>query len=188
MITTRTTTRPVLTSERLTLRPITVADATDTYVRWLNDSAVNRYSEYRFVTHTLASVRAYLERTCADERSHFFAIVTRNEARHIGNVKLGPVDVHHARASFGILIGERDVWGQGYATEALALLERYAFDTLRLHKLTAGAVAENVGSVRMLEKRGFVVEGRRREHFRDGERFLDVIEFGKCTGTHGEPL
>lgn len=182
MIATHTTTRPVLTSERLSLRPMTAADASETYVRWLNDPAVNQYSEYRFTTHTLATVRVYLERTCADEHTHFFAIVTRDDGRHIGNAKLGPVDTNHRRASFGIMIGERDAWGKGYATEALAILERYAFDALGLHKLTAGAVVENVGSVRMLEKRGFTVEGRRRVHFRDGNRFLDVIEFGKCAG------
>lgn len=180
MIATRATVRPVLTSERLTLRPMTITDATDAYVQWLNDTTVNRYSEYRFVTHTRASACAHLERVCVDEQSHFFAIILRDGGRHVGNAKLGPVDPHHARASFGIMIGERDVWGKGCATEVLTLLERYAFVTLGLHKLTAGAVAENVGSIRMLEKRGFVVEGRRRDHFRDGERFLDVIEFGKC--------
>lgn len=180
MIATRATTRPVLTNERLILRPMVVEDATEAYVRWLNDPVVNRYSEYRFTTHTLESVYAYLERACADEQTHFFAMVTRDDGRHIGNAKLGPEDPHHKRASFGIMIGERSAWGKGYATEALALLEQYAFDALGLHKLTAGAVAENVGSIRMLEKRGFVVEGRRREHFRDGERFLDIIEFGKC--------
>ena len=180
----RTTVRPVLTSDRLILRPLTPTDASDAYVRWLNDAEVNRYSEYRFTTHTLASVRDYIERACADERTHFFAMVTRDGARHIGNAKLGPIDPHHARASFGIMLGERDTWGHGYATEALELLEQYAFTTLKLHKLTAGAVAENIGSVRMLEKRGFAVEGRRREHFRDGRRFLDVIAFGKLRSEH----
>lgn len=179
MIAIRAITRPMLTSERLTLRPMIVEDTTETYVRWLNNPEVNRYSEYRFTVHTLATVRAYLERTCADEQTHFFAMVTHNDGRHIGNAKLGPVDTHHARASFGIMIGERDAWGKGYATEALALLEQYAFEGLKLHKLTAGAVVENVGSIRMLEKRGFIAEGHRREHFCDGGRFLDIVEFGK---------
>lgn len=179
MVAEHTTVRPVLTSDRLMLRPLTPEDASDAYVRWLNDVEVNRYSEYRFMTHTLASVRDYIERARTDERLHFFAIIIRVGARHIGNAKLGPVDPWHARASFGIMLGERDTWGHGYATEALALLEQYAFTTLGLHKLTAGAVAENIGSIRMLEKRGFAREGVRRKHFRDGERFLDMVEFGK---------
>ncbi|MBI4142989.1 GNAT family N-acetyltransferase [Candidatus Uhrbacteria bacterium] len=176
---TTTTARSVLTSERLVLRPVTIADATEQYVRWLNDTTVHRYSEYRFVTHTIESARAYVERVCADEHVHFFAIVTREGKRHIGNMKLGPIHPHHERASFGIMIGERDAWGRGYATEALALLEQYAFTALGLHKLTAGAVAENAGSIRLLEKRGFTREGVQREHFRDGDRFLDVVAFGK---------
>lgn len=177
--------RTVLDGARLRLRPLTLENVTEHYVAWLNDPEVQRYSEYQFAHHTIASVREYVTRTITDPRNHFFAITLRNTREHIGNVKLGPVDAHHLRASIGIMIGERSHWGQGYASEAIALLEEYAFDVLSLHKLTAGMYATNAGSFRVFQKRGFSVEGRRMAHCRQGEHWVDYIELGKVNDHYG---
>lgn len=53
-----------------------------------------------------------------------------------------------------------------------------ASDRRRLDKLYADALAANVGSRRVLEKSGFVAEGRFREHaYADGER-VDAVRYG----------
>lgn len=44
---------------------------------------------------------------------------------------------------------------QGYATEATFAVQQFVFDTLGLHKLTIGCLAENVASQRVIEKSGF---------------------------------
>lgn len=49
--------------------------------------------------------------------------------------------------------------GKGYATEALKLVVDYAFTTLKLHRIEAGAMPHNIGSIRVLEKAGFEKEG-----------------------------
>ncbi|MDQ6598220.1 N-acetyltransferase [Bacillus salipaludis] len=49
--------------------------------------------------------------------------------------------------------------GKGYATEALKLVLEYAFSTLKLHRIEAGVMPHNVGSIRVLEKAGFEKEG-----------------------------
>ena len=46
----------------------------------------------------------------------------------------------------GIMIGEKDCWGNGFATECIELVANYAFDVLNLHKLTAGCYANHAGS------------------------------------------
>lgn len=175
------TTLAVLDGVRLRLRPLTLDDVTEQYVGWLNDAEVQRYSEYQFTRHTIVSVREYVARTIIDPRNHFFAIRLRDTGEHIGNVKLGPIDRHHRRGSIGILIGERSRWGYGYATEAIALLERYALDVLGLHKLTAGMYETNVGSHRLFSKLGYVEEGRRRAHCLQGDQWVNYIEFGKVS-------
>lgn len=173
-----------LDGARLRLRPLTLDDVTDRYVAWLNDREVQRYSEYQFVRHTITSVQAYVARMAGDPQSYFFAITIRSTGEHIGNVKLGPIDVHHRRGSIGIVIGEPRHWGRGYATEAIALLERFAFDTLHLHKLTAGMYATNVGSRRIFEKLGFTSEGCRTAHCWAGNEWIDYLEFGKVCAGH----
>lgn len=58
------------------------------------------------------------------------------------------------RAELGYWIG-KPFWNQGYMTEIAAAVTHWAFDTLRLHKLTIGCIEGNLGSKRVIEKTGF---------------------------------
>lgn len=140
-------------------------DVTDEYVAWLNDAAVNRYLESRFVRHTPESTRRFVQDVVESDDSILFGIRYFPDGRHVGNIKLGPVDRHHRRAEIGLLIGDRSVWGRGIAASSIELATRYAFDSLGLLKVTAGCYAGNVGSRRAFEKAGFEVEAIRRRHF-----------------------
>jgi len=53
--------------------------------------------------------------------------------------------------------------GRGLATEAVKTLLLYAFDQLKLHRVEAGCAVDNKGSVRVLEKSGMQLEGRKRK-------------------------
>jgi RimJ/RimL family protein N-acetyltransferase len=52
---------------------------------------------------------------------------------------------------------------RGYATEGAAELLRICFDGLGLRRATAGAFADNVASIRVMEKIGMTIEGRSRQ-------------------------
>lgn len=140
-------------------------DVTDQYVAWLNDPAVNRYLESRFVRNTPDSTRRFVQAVVESDDSILFGIRYVPGGRHVGNIKLGPVDRHHRRAEIGLLIGDRAMWGRGIAASAIELATRHAFDALGLLKVTAGCYASNVGSRRAFEKAGFVVEAIRKRHF-----------------------
>ena len=168
-----------LESERIYLRPVEISDATEEYVGWLNDPEVNRFLESRFVIHTLEGVRSYVKRVGKDQNNVFLAIIRKEDGKHIGNIKLGSIDWYHKVGDIGILIGDKKSWGKGYATEAIRALESYAFGTLNLHKLTAGAYENNVGSIKAFLKLGFFEEGRRREQvFFQGD-YLDTVLLAK---------
>ncbi|HEY1157453.1 MAG TPA: GNAT family protein, partial [Arthrobacter sp.] len=100
-----------------------------------------------------------------DPLNLFAGIFLREGDRHIGNIKLGPINVHHRRADIGLLVGDRACWGKGYASEAIAILSDFAFGRLGLHRLTAGMYAENEGSARAFEKAGYAREGLLRGHW-----------------------
>ena len=162
-------TDPVVHGRRLELRPLLPDDVGEAYVRWLNDPETVRFTEARHATHTLESVRAYVAACRASQCEHLLGIFEQAGGRHVGNIKIGPVNPHHRCASVGLIIGEKARWGRGYATEAIALAARYAFTVLGLHKLTAGVIEGNEGSQRAFEKNGFMVEGvRRRQNFCEG--------------------
>lgn len=164
-----------LESERLVLRTLTPTDANDNYARWMNDPEVVRYTESRFVKHTIESIRNFIEDTNSAGDNVLLAIVTRSDGRHIGNIKLGPINSYHRSADIGLIIGEKDCWRRGYATEAIQRISRYAFEDLHLHKLTAGCYACNNGSKRAFERAGFTLDGcRRADCFCEG-KWVDTL-------------
>ncbi|MDO8430351.1 MAG: GNAT family protein [bacterium] len=165
--------------EHLYLRPVQVADVTEDYVGWLNNKEINQYLESRFVTHTLESVEAYVEKNIGDPDIFFFAIIRKDNNCHIGNIKLGPVDWHHKIGDIGIIIGDKDSWGKGYATEAIAILSSFAFSELGLHKLTASAYENNVGSIKAFQNAGFSEEGRKKNHYLYQDKYIDSVLLAK---------
>lgn len=168
-----------LEGERLYLRGVTSEDVTDAYLRWMNDPEVTRYLESRFFPQTKEGIRSFVESLQGDRDNAFFAIVLKEGDRHIGNIKLGPINWLHRLGEIGLMIGEKDTWGKGYAAEAIRLITDYAFRHLNLHKVTAGCYGSNQGSARAFERAGFTVEGLRPQHFFCEGEYVDFILLGK---------
>ena len=141
----------------------------------MNDAEVTRYMETRFAAHTIDSLWAYVEMMRHKPDTYFLAIVVREGDRHIGNIKLGPVDQVHRLADVALMIGDRHSWGHGYATEAIMAVTEYAFEQLGVRKLTAGCYADNVGSRRAFEKAGYHVEATRASHYFCEGAFQDAV-------------
>ncbi len=76
------------------------------------------------------------------------------------------------------MIGEKGCWGKGYGTEVIELILDFAFNKLNLYKVTAGVVADNLGSIKAFQKAGFEIEGRMKsQDFSDGV-FRDAVYMG----------
>ena len=54
---------------------------------------------------------------------YFFAIFVKKNSKHIGNVRLGPIDFKAMKSNFGILIGNKNFHGIGMEQECLILLK-----------------------------------------------------------------
>lgn len=167
-----------LAGERIYLREVRPSDVNDNYYRWMNDPEVTQYLESRFYPNSLEGLREYVASKLGDRDNVFLAIVLKDGDRHIGNIKLGPINWIHRFADVGILIGEKDCWGKGYATEAIRLVVDYAFRVLNLHKLTAGCYELNQDSIKAFQKAGFAVEGIRKYHFYYKGVYIDDILLG----------
>lgn len=165
-------------SDRLFLRDLQLDDVGEDYVSWLNDPEVNQYLESRWARHTLEDVRSYVSEHASSPDEAFLAICTKPSGKHIGNIKIGPIDRSHGTADIGLMIGDKTAWGFGYATEAISLATHFAFEELGLRRLTAGAYRENAGSTRAFERCGYRIEGLLREHRISGDRATDVVLVG----------
>jgi len=107
------------------------------------------------------------------------SIVLRESDTLCGGVGLR-IEADHRRAELGYWIGV-PYWGRYYATEAAAAMVNYGFDTLGLHRIFAGHVANNLASARVLQKIGMRHEGCQRGHILKWGEFLDLELYGILT-------
>lgn len=164
--------------ERIYLREVRPSDVNENYYRWMNDHEVTRYLESRFYPNSLEGLHGFVTRMLGDRDNVFLAIVLKEDDRHIGNIKLGPINWIHRFGDVGLLIGEKDCWRRGYATEAIRLVTDYAFRKLNLHRLTAGCYVANIGSAKAFLKAGWQQEGLRKSHFFCDGSYMDEILLG----------
>ena len=104
-----------------------------------------------------------------------FAIRTLADDRLIGLLGLYTIFPAQREAFMGIHIGERAYWGNGYGTDALRVLLRYAFDELNLYRISLSVLEGNERAMRSYEKCGFRYEGRERQVWTyDGRRWDEI--------------
>lgn len=151
------------------------------YLGWLRDRDVVRtlnLPEYYLRPVALEAVEAWCRRLWASGRDLLYAIEIQPEETFVGTVKLGGIDSYSGTADVGIMLGRRDLWGRGIATDAIATLCADAFDRLGLRRLTAGAMANNPAMIRVFEKLGFQREGCLRGQDRLDDCYIDHIYLG----------
>ena len=140
----------------LTLRPLREEDITERYLEWFRDPEVTRYLDAHDITREDAIEHL--------RRSGQYVFAIEVDGVHIGNVKVGPLDQRHGLADLVTVIGDRDYWGKGYATEVVQQAMEIAW-SLGVRKLAAGIHGDNVGSLKAYLRAGFVAEGRLADHY-----------------------
>jgi ribosomal-protein-alanine N-acetyltransferase len=173
-----------LRGNRIELSRVQIQDASDEYLLWINDIDVNKFLETRWISQNLETVISHIKKVSSSPTELLLKIVVVAEKIHIGNIKIGPIDVNNKSAELSFLIGDKSFWGQGYATEAINLCVDYCFETLGLYKIQAGCFETNIGSRKALLKSGFELEGRLRKRILaiDGSR-EDHLWFGRINET-----
>lgn len=161
---------PVLRGDHVTLRP---ADDSDPprFIPWFADMEVTRYLGRRMAVALYYEVEM-LKKLGESDQDVWWVIEVAGEA--IGATGIHNIDWLNAHAVTGIVIGEKQHWRKGYATEAMRLRTRYAFRELNLHKLMTEVFVGNEASRRALEKNGYRTIGTHRDHFFTLGRWHDV--------------
>jgi RimJ/RimL family protein N-acetyltransferase len=164
---------PFLVGERVYLRPLDTDDL-ELCLKWINDPEITSTLTMRFPM-SRTQEQSWIVSHYKDQSDVPLAIVIKNNDQHIGNCGLHSIDYVNRLAEFGILIGQKNEWGKGYAQEAGRLIIDYGFKQLAMHRIYLHVYSHNKRAKRAYEKLGFVVEGTMREsYFRDG-RYYDTI-------------
>ena len=156
---------PILEGPRLRLRPLGDDDVPALF-EIFGDEQVMRYWSSSALKD-IAGARALLD----DIRAHFAArtlfqwgIARLQNDVIVGTTTIFQIDHEHRRGEIGFAIG-REHWGRGYASEAVTLLIRFAFEQLDLHRIEADPDPQNAASIKLLMKQGFKREGLLRERY-----------------------
>jgi RimJ/RimL family protein N-acetyltransferase len=100
------------------------------------------------------------------------------EDRLVGDIQLANIDWRHRTASLGLGIARQADRRRGLGTDAARALLRYAFDHLDLYRVYAATAAYNLAMQRVLERCGFLQEGREREAIFAGGKRWDRLCYG----------
>jgi ribosomal-protein-alanine N-acetyltransferase len=168
-----------LESDLIYLREVRVSDVNEQYYNWINDPNINQFLETRFIPRSLDNIEQFVRNMDGKSDEILFAICTKENNTHIGNIKLGPINWIHRFADISLLIGDKNYWGKGIATEAINLISSFGFNELNLHKLKAGCYADNKGSEKAFIKAGFFIEGTLKQHFFSKGTFHDTTLLAK---------
>jgi ribosomal-protein-alanine N-acetyltransferase len=143
-----------------------------------NDRAIWINLRDRFpYPYTLADAHAWIAHANSADEPTSFAIDVAGEA--VGGIGLRlNEDVERIAAEIGYWVG-RSHWGRGIATDAVRAVTQHALSGRDLTRVYALPFAENVASIRVLEKAGYVREGLlRRSAIKDGvvrDQFLYAV-------------
>ncbi|WP_430786824.1 GNAT family N-acetyltransferase [Virgibacillus flavescens] len=132
---------------------------------------VSRESDF----YTLKSIQVRLEKKEKDreeDKGYEFGIFL-NDGKLVGEIGLFKIERGPAERGMVGYSLDKEQNGKGYTTEALKLIVTYAFNELNLHRIEAGVMPHNVGSIRVLEKAGFHKEGIARKNVKINGRWED---------------
>jgi len=163
----------VFRSERLYLRELTEADVNENYIGWFRDEKVTGFLEAKNLTRE--SIIEYMNHGIATKTYYMYAICDNQNDKHIGNVKIGPIDLKHNTADLVTVIGDTNYWGKGLGTEIIKLGNKVAFEKYDIRKLSGGMYSDNIGSVKAYTKAGWVIEGRLLGHYQLNGKILDRV-------------
>ena len=167
----------VIEGERVRLRKLEKLDLPLLH-KWANDREVVAWARFspEHMTSLAALEKAY-EKELHDEETERVSFVIEESASSppIGWGVVRTWDRKHVSANVGISLGEKELWGKGYGTEAMNLLLEIVFDHQGWHHAELWTLAENERAIKSFEKCGFRRVGVEREVAYFSSGYHDVL-------------
>ncbi|MDV2682869.1 GNAT family protein [Alkalihalophilus lindianensis] len=161
---------PMIETERLILRKVTVDDA-ESMMKYLSDPDVMEYmglEPFKSIADVLGEISWY-ESILSNKTGIRWGITIKEEDKVIGSCGFLNIISKHYRTEIGIDLS-KEHWGQGIASEAIEAVIRYGFNQMNLQRIEALIEPMNISSQKLFEQQGFIQEGllRKYEYTRNG--------------------
>lgn len=154
----------MFTGEKIFIRPFTQEDV-DARLKLQTENrhffemySMTRQDNYYTVEGQRELIEEY-DNNFKNDQEYNFGIFTTADKKLIGTISLFQVIRGSLQSAFIGYFIDKENNGKGYATEAVKWIVEFAFTNLNLHRIEAGVMPHNLGSIRVLEKAGFHKEG-----------------------------
>jgi RimJ/RimL family protein N-acetyltransferase len=171
-------------AEAICLAPMDHDNDPEIVSRWTHDASYQRMvspdPSLPLSPDQVKKVYEKIEKRAGENKNLFyFTIRDKTDDRLIGYAKIDNIAWTNGVGTVSLGIGDPQDRRRGFGTQALSLLQRYAFDELNLYKLVAVVPEYNSPALALFERAGFSVEVRRRQALaRDGRRWQEML-FGQ---------
>lgn len=175
---------PILTTERLLLRPFQLADSAALFDILHKESVMRYFGMYPF--KDMGEAVQLIERFrigYIEGRSIRWAITDRYTGNLLGSCGFQNLNLPSRRAELGYDLDDL-YWHKGYMSEALNCIIGYGFDYLNFQRIEALVYPENTPSSRVLLKMGFQYEGLLRQYAFFREVYQDLELYGLLNPHH----
>jgi RimJ/RimL family protein N-acetyltransferase len=169
-----------ITGHLVRLKVFTEANITDTYLSWLNDPEVVKFSNQRFLQHTSRTSLDYLK-SFDDTENLLMAVYLKDTEKYIGTMSVYS-SVAHETADIGIMIGDKAYWNSGVGGDAWSTALSFLLAVLKIRKVTGGTLECNTGMVKIMMKSGMKPDGVRIAHELIDHQPHNVLYFAKFLG------
>jgi RimJ/RimL family protein N-acetyltransferase len=166
----------LLQFDKYQIREFLSSDA-EALAKYANNREVSKYMRDSFpYPYTKENAVQWIDFAMKNYSSLFFAIADETEL--IGGIGAMPqTDVHRFSSEVGFWLGQSH-WNKGIITKALPVFCNYLFTNFDFNRLTANVFEGNEASQKVLEKNGFVLEGKQRKSVFKENRFVDHYIYG----------
>lgn len=164
---------PVIESNRLILRKITIDDAPFIYEIRSNDEVMKFMDSNPHLS--IQDSKKFIEKglqTYSKKEGIFWSIINKDSKVHMGDIAIWKIirDDHRGEIGYTLL---PQFWGHGYMSEALSSIIKFGFQELKLHSFQAEINPENENSKNLLRKIGFKKEAYFVENRFFNDRYYD---------------
>ncbi len=169
----------LLDGENIYFKQLSLDDFEEIH-EFASDENVARYIGWD-LSHNLKDTIELIEGMLEKEStgvSLYASIVHKETHKVIGTCMIFNFNKEARHAELGYVLSA-DYWNKSYGSETVRIICDYSFEYLKLHKLHGRVVDVNIGSSKVLEKNGFVLEGKLKDYYFIEGHYYDNFLFGK---------
>lgn len=166
---------PILETDRLIIRPISIEDFEPIYMHMTNNE-VRKYFD-KFWPKDREGIREFVAKAIQrneNDQSAEWMIILKDGKSFVGRIWFGGFLFWCNAVHVGYSLDHK-YWGHGITSEALSKVIQFGFEKMLLNRIEAWHDSLNSASGRVMQKCGLKFEGALRERGQDGDAIMYSI-------------